>query len=230
MNCIFYINNEHKYEVSAKIKNKNIIFQYDTGSGTSIIPEKFYARIGRPTLLKSKQLIAYPDKPIKTLGEIKVPVTIGSKTKLCHVTVVPGNSVPILGKDLMEHFNIEPRYVINKIDVDTRDIEHNLFKEFSDVFDQTKLGTIHSFEANIKLREDAVPVICKARPVPYALRAAADKEINRLVNNGTIEPVDVNKDTIEWASPVVYATKKNGQIRLCGDFKVTINKHMITEQ
>jgi len=97
------------------------------------------------------------------------------------------------------------------------------------VFDQTKIGTIKSFEANIKIRDDAIPIISKARPVPYALRAAADKEIDRLVENGTLEPVNVNEECIEWASPVVYVTKKNGQIRLCGDFKSTINKYMITE-
>lgn len=227
---IFYISNNNKYQVRAVINKKEINFQYDTGSGKSIIPESFYRIIGKPKLLKSKQLIAYPDKPIATLGDIKVKIKIGSKSEDCLLTVVPGNSVPILGKDLMEVFHLEPKFDVKYIDENVRTLESQLLEDYADIFDQTKIGTVRSFEAVIRLHDNAKPVICKARSVPYALKPAADKEIDRLIENGTLESVNINEQTVQWASPVVYVTKKNGQIRLCGDFKSTINKHMITEQ
>nr|XP_022906799.1 uncharacterized protein K02A2.6-like [Onthophagus taurus] len=51
-------------------------------------------------------------------------------------------------------------------------------------------------------------------------------EINRLVDQDVLELVDVRSTPIEWASPVVVADKSNGSVRLCGDFRVTINPYV----
>ncbi|XP_014215031.1 uncharacterized protein K02A2.6-like [Copidosoma floridanum] len=52
-----------------------------------------------------------------------------------------------------------------------------------------------------------------------ALRDKIEKEIERLVKENIIELVNRS----EWATPVVPVIKSNGDIRLCGDFSVTIN-------
>ncbi|PIO61946.1 reverse transcriptase [Teladorsagia circumcincta] len=67
--------------------------------------------------------------------------------------------------------------------------------------------------------EGAVPVLKKKRPVPYASIPELDAEIDRLVSNGVISPVDHS----EWAAPIVAVKKKNGQIRLCADFSTGLN-------
>ncbi|KAK9708232.1 hypothetical protein QE152_g27357 [Popillia japonica] len=57
------------------------------------------------------------------------------------------------------------------------------------------------------------------RPIPFAIKLKVVQEINRLVSLGILTPVDYSK----WATPVVPVIKKDGSVRLCGDFKITIN-------
>lgn len=50
--------------------------------------------------------------------------------------------------------------------------------------------------------------------------------MQRLEKEGVIEPVQF----AEWAAPVVPVQKANGQIRLCGDYRLTINCDIHTDQ
>lgn len=45
-------------------------------------------------------------------------------------------------------------------------------------------------------------------------------------NEGIIERVT----STDWAAPIVIVPKPDATIRLCGDFKVTINPHMNADQ
>ena len=70
------------------------------------------------------------------------------------------------------------------------------------------------------------PVFHQPRPVPFAIWEALGKELDRLEQEGIVERVD----TSEWAAPIVPVPKKNGRIRLCGDYKVTVNPHLNVDQ
>ena len=55
--------------------------------------------------------------------------------------------------------------------------------------------------------------------MPYAQREAVEKELERLENEDITEPVSHS----EWASPAVKVTKEIGSLRLCGDYKRSVN-------
>lgn len=66
----------------------------------------------------------------------------------------------------------------------------------------------------------------KARNVPYSLRVKVEQELEKLQVGGIIEPVAHSK----WATPIVPAIKKNGSVRLCGNYKVTVNPVMCVDK
>ena len=81
------------------------------------------------------------------------------------------------------------------------------------------LGTYSGLKVHIKMDATCTPTFFKARPVPYAQREAVEKELERLEKEDIIEPVSHS----EWASPVVTVTKEDGLLRLCGDYKRSVN-------
>ncbi len=64
------------------------------------------------------------------------------------------------------------------------------------------------------------PIYLRPRPVPLALRPKVALEQEQLERDGVIEPVAFSA----WAAPIVPVVKPDGSIRICGDFKVTVNK------
>ena len=52
------------------------------------------------------------------------------------------------------------------------------------------------------------------------MQPALEAELNRMQQEGILEPVERS----EWATPLVIVPKSNGNLRVCDDFKVTINQ------
>ena len=82
------------------------------------------------------------------------------------------------------------------------------------------LETLQGTKAKIHVDPTATPIFHKARPVPYALREKIEQDLERLERAGTIEPVQYS----EWAAPIVPVMKSDGTGRVCGDYKLTVNK------
>lgn len=55
--------------------------------------------------------------------------------------------------------------------------------------------------------------------MPYAIRGKLDQELERLQNEGIISLVDFS----DWAVPVVPVIKRDGSVRVCGYYKMTVN-------
>ena len=107
----------------------------------------------------------------------------------------------------------------------TKEHLQTMLDKYSDV-SEDKLGTFKSAKAKLTLKEDSQAHFYEARAVPYALRPKVEAELRRLHNEGILTKVEWN----EWATPIVPVPKKDGSVRICGDYKGTVNPELQAEQ
>lgn len=88
--------------------------------------------------------------------------------------------------------------------------------KYSEVF-QDELGIVKEVTAKIHTNPGAIPKFHKARSVPFALREKVEADLERLQKQGIIEPVQFS----DWAAPIVPVLKSDGNVHICGDYKVT---------
>ena len=100
-----------------------------------------------------------------------------------------------------------------------QEILHN-----SDVFSDD-LGCLKDRTVQQTVHDDAPPKFFKPRPVPFLLKDKIEQKLNNLQEQGIISPVQFSS----WAAPIVPVLKKNGKMRICGDYKITVNQAAPTE-
>lgn len=100
-----------------------------------------------------------------------------------------------------------------------------VLNKHDDVF-KDELGTLKGTKATIHVKQDATPRFFRPRSVPFAMRTKVDEEIDRLLKESIISPVKY----AEWAAPDVPIVKPIGTVRLCGDYKLTVNTVASLEQ
>lgn len=143
--------------------------------------------------------------------------------------MLPGNSAPIMGRDWLKTLNIlkvnreGTELQINNV-MATEPLG-NIKDRFKNIF-ADNLGKCTTRKLSLVLKENVKPVRCKPRPVPFSMREKIEKELDRLVNNGIIERVESS----EWATPIVPVIKTNGDVRICGDYKVTVNPNLVVNR
>uniref|UniRef100_A0A2H6N299 Reverse transcriptase domain-containing protein n=1 Tax=Micrurus carvalhoi TaxID=3147026 RepID=A0A2H6N299_9SAUR len=96
-----------------------------------------------------------------------------------------------------------------------------LYTDYADVFSEG-LGCYVGTPISFNVDASAVPVRLKLRRVPFAVRPKLDQELDKLINQRILEPVDFAK----WETPIVTLLKKDGSLCICVDYKVSINKYL----
>ena len=99
-----------------------------------------------------------------------------------------------------------------------------LLNRHADLFKE-ELGRVKGVEVKIHVEQPAILRFFRPRPVPFALKGRIEEELERLQKDGIIEAVKFS----DWAAPIVPVLKSDGSMRLCGDYKVTVNRVANTE-
>ena len=105
------------------------------------------------------------------------------------------------------------------MDVHTHRSLDSILEAHEAVF-KPELGTLRGMEAKLHVEAEAQPLFFRARTVPFALRQKVEQELERLEQEGVVEPVTFS----DWAAPIVPVMKGDGRVRICGDYKLTVNK------
>ncbi|CAM1308578.1 Uncharacterised protein r2_g1856 [Pycnogonum litorale] len=209
--------NKKGIRIPVLIQGKEVDFELDTGSGFSLICEKLYKeRFSDCTLQRCDiRLLSYTKDTIFVLGEISVDVELDGQKGQLPLVIVKGNGPSLLGRNWLQHLRVDWHSIFS---VHTGALD-SIMKRHEDVFSD-KLGCFKGPYAKIHLDSKVKPLFHKTRSVPYSMKTKIESELDRLVSEGILEHVDYS----EWAAPVVPVVKPDGSLRLCGDYKVTVNQ------
>ena len=101
---------------------------------------------------------------------------------------------------------------------------NDVLNRYKDIFNDG-LGCC-KLKAHLHIKPDATPKFCKARSLPFAYRELVERDLDRLVAEGVLEPVNISK----WAAPIVVVPKPGGRIRICADFSTGLNQALDINQ
>ncbi|GAB0092892.1 uncharacterized protein DMENIID0001_079420 [Sergentomyia squamirostris] len=217
-----------------RIDNTEVVFEVDSGAvctvmGSDFLREYFpYIQLEKTDVKLSQA----SGDPAIVEGCFRIRVSTGHSLPI-YVIRTTGKLTPLLGRDWLDVIfpGWRDRVLQRNIKLMTSDDQSGLLSEIKKYFpricDDTDKSPIEGFEAEIHLKDDAIPIFFKSRETPLSVKDKVGKKLEQECAEDLMEPVRHSK----WASPIVVVPKGSDgiEIRICGDFSVTINKHIETE-
>ncbi|XP_061514505.1 uncharacterized protein K02A2.6-like [Anopheles gambiae] len=229
-----------KKMVEVTIDGHPLHMELDTGAPCGIISEAKLKTIKKQfhLLPSERHFSSYSGHSITCLGRLPVNVAMGSANRKLNVYVVSRTSEPLFGREWIAQFSDQidinsmfaPNVSVQSVtDTEPSAIQksklNDLLENFREVFSDTP-GKLIGPPAKVHLKPGATPIFSKAREVPLSLRERYAAEINKKIAAGFYERVDYS----EWASPTHIVVKMNGNIRITGNYKPTVNPRMIVDE
>ena len=144
------------------------------------------------------------------LGFLEILCTeIEEKNRMLHVSTMEegfeGLNLVFRGINTNDNLTVDEKITVKK-----------LFQNYQGVFSANKmdLGCCKAVKHEIFLKNDT-PIKLPIRRVPMGFEDKVDELVNDLLEKNVIQP-----STSPWNSPLVIVPKKNGDIRLCVDFRM----------
>ncbi|UYV81082.1 hypothetical protein LAZ67_19002721, partial [Cordylochernes scorpioides] len=218
---INFASSDPPYLMELKVEGNFIKFEMDTGSGLTLISEKDFKNSLQHLKLEKASIIVrtYDGTVVPILGKINVKVECQDITYKLRALVVKGEKRALMGREWINRLKLGC-FAVKHMPVEIT-IEE-ILKENQALFVETT-EPIKGFTFSVNMC-DVNPIFHKARPVPFAIRPAVTEALDKMVAKGYLCEVASSK----WATPVVVVPKKNKEIRICCDFKVTLNKYLDT--
>ena len=139
--------------------------------------------------------------------------------------VTPGKRPALLSRNWLSYLRLNWRELVQQHQM------HQVIGDATSVKDQFSClfgeepGKLKGFKAHVDVEPNAASIFIKPRPVSYYMRSKLDAEYKSLQDTGIVEP----ERYARLASPAVPVLKRDGSVRVCGDYKVTVNKSLRKE-
>ena len=206
------------YEVTISVNGNPRRMEIDTGASVSVETFNAIRKGEKPMEIQksSVRLQSYTWGRIPVLGSVLVPVQHNSQTLTLPLMVTDGSGPSLLRRDWLHTlrldwqtiFSVEPSLSLQGV----LDKHCSIFKE--------GLGELKDVKAKIYISEDERPRFFKPYQVTFALRKKVEEELERLQSLDVIQPVQFT----DWAAPIVPVMKSDGRVRICGNYKITVNR------
>ena len=198
------------------IDNKPLKMELDTGASVSLISAKTFATLQSSRQLQKLNTVlrTYSGEQIRVVGNIDVSVKYNTQVVTLPLLVIEGEGPSLLGRNWLKHIKLDWK----SIHIMKGDDLQLMLERHRGAF-RDGLGKLQDYQAKIIIEPEATPKFCKARTVPYSMKVKIEEELDRLVSLGILQPVQFS----DRATPIVPVLKSDKNVRICGDFKVTVN-------
>lgn len=212
--------NTPKFTLKLTVHGKPVTFEVDSGAACTMVSRDTFQTVWpthAPTLQQDDiHLRTWSGQQLQVIGTATVNVVHKNATCQLPLLVVQGTGCSLLGRNWFDKLGIELHGIHQTTD---EGILTKLLRKYDDVFCEDTTGHTGP-PVNLELKEGASPKFFKARPVPFAMRASSEAQIDKYVEDGIWEPVQHS----DWATPLVWVRKKDGSLRACGDYRCTVNE------
>ena len=208
--------------VAPVVNGRRLPMELDTGASVSIVSYGTVKQVfpNARLVLSEIMLRTYSGEHLKVKGEMVATVKYGTQTEQLTLIVVEGNGPSLLGRNWLAKIRLDWHEIKS-----VRSAVDNLLSKYNELF-RDELGTLSGITAELIVQPGAPAKFFKPRAVPYALRGAIEQDLERLERLGVIEKVNFS----EWAAPIVPVLKADGSVRICEDYKVTVNPVLQVDQ
>ena len=240
-----------------KIEGRNLEVMPDTGADETLFGREHWEKLGLnkklTTIGKHERLFDVNRQPIKLLG--KFEATLESRSNKIKDTIYvmekKMKAPPLISEDALltlgyvrydsqGRFGREqrsgeeaPKFIksVSRSDAAPPDI----VKEYPTVF-SGKVGKLKNYEVDLKLADNAVPLLQKAYTIPLHLEAITKKTLDRYVENDLMEWLTEKEysEPLSFTSPLVVVAKPNSSdsVRTTVNFKYLnqyLKRHRVVE-
>ena len=206
--------------VTVEVNKAKLCMVVDTGAAVYILSESTFQRLwpegAKPLLRQSAVMLqTYSGEKLSIRGQAWS--RLQRKAVLIETLSGP-RKWSLSGRDWLAAFNIPQQELSVMHTVSATNLQ-SILNSHKELF-KDELGLLRGVKTKLYVHDSCKPCFFKPRTVPYTIREKVEAELNRHEKAGVIEKGRFS----EWEAPIVPVQKRDGSVRICGDYKLTINK------